>query len=480
MSELLEAAKRYLAYGLHPIPCEPRGKRPLLESWKPYQEQAPTVEKLEAWWERWPDANIGLVLGRGMFAVDVDSEEGARGLVEAGVVLPPYAPRSTTGKGYHVFLAGDSPDKVGLVSGVDIRGVGYVIAPPSVHPTGKSYSWVYPYTPDALPAAPLRLLELIQTARVEVDRDVSPTWLSSALAGVGDGQRDVTCTRIAGYFLAKGVEPAAVFELLLGWAERCTPPFPAHEVAKCVESIAKREGEHEIDLEEGVLTVEALYASAPEEHQWIWQDYLPEGSLAMLVAEEKAGKSTLFYALAAAVSKGWNFIGRETQQAPVLVLAVEEDATDVKLRARTFGMRPSDPVYFRVGDLPNTPRTHEQIRDVVLKHGIKLVFLDTLGHHLATVLESENDNLAVLKAVRPWMHLARETRACVVLVHHTGKSGQKYRGASAFGGVVDQILTLQYTHGNQRQLMAHGRYKQSPACMLLALEPTTNNYYEVK
>jgi replicative DNA helicase len=59
---------------------------------------------------------------------------------------------------------------------------------------------------------------------------------------VGEGGRDATCTRLAGYLLGKNLPPDVVEALLLEWAGRCTPPFPEAEVRKCVASIAKRGG----------------------------------------------------------------------------------------------------------------------------------------------------------------------------------------------------------------------------------------------
>ena len=131
MTQFLDAALAYRAAGLHPIPCEPRGKRPLI-AWKPYQDTAPTVEEIYYWWATTPQANVALVLGRGMLAVDIDSAEGRERLLAAGIVLPASAPTVSTGKGAHVYLKGSAPDCVGLIEGVDIRGVGYVVAPPSI------------------------------------------------------------------------------------------------------------------------------------------------------------------------------------------------------------------------------------------------------------------------------------------------------------------------------------------------------------
>lgn len=246
MNRFLAAAKAYLAAGLHPIACEPRGKRPMVPSWRPYQEVAPTEGELEAWWTLWPEANVGLVLGRGVFAVDLDSPDARERLEAAGIVLPTDAPAVATGKGAHVYLAGTAPDRIGLIPGVDIRGVGYVIAPPSIHPSGREYTWAVPFPADGrLPDGPPALMTLLRRPAEASDPKATSSgqdWLTQTLVGVAEGGRDATCTRLAGYFLGKGVPEDAVEIVLQAWAERCSPPFPADEVTKCVRSIAKREG----------------------------------------------------------------------------------------------------------------------------------------------------------------------------------------------------------------------------------------------
>jgi len=239
MSVFYEAAKMYLAAGLHPIPCMPRDKRPLVH-WKPYQDTAPTAAELEQWWQQWPDANVALVLGRGMFAVDIDSAEGRERLLAAGVELPADAPSVTTGKGAHVYLAGAAPDRVGLVPGVDIRGVGIVVAPPSIHPSGATYTWVQPMG-HALPAAPQPLLNLIGKPQTRVSNAVD--WFSQALLGSVEGGRNDTATKLAGRLLGAGL-PADAVDLILQrtFAPFCDPPMSPTELSAVVTSIAKREG----------------------------------------------------------------------------------------------------------------------------------------------------------------------------------------------------------------------------------------------
>jgi hypothetical protein len=249
MTSPLEAAREYRRLGLHPIPCQPRGKRPLVE-WKDYQEDPPHQDEIEAWWAKTPDANVALVLGRGTFAVDLDGGVDALKLLRAAGIEMPLCPVSRTGKGLHAFLSapGPVPDRVALLKNggsaqVDIRGVGIVVVPPSIHPTGKVYEWERPLELP-LPLAPAALLDLIQRGR-QRDTDGTPdaSWVAEALRGVPEGQRDDTCARLAGYFLHAGLDAKATEVVLLeSFAKNCTPPFRPADVRKTVQSIARKDG----------------------------------------------------------------------------------------------------------------------------------------------------------------------------------------------------------------------------------------------
>lgn len=256
-NSLLTAALEYQRLGYHPIPCAPREKRPLV-SWKDFQTTMPTTEQLTAWWERTPNANVALVLGRGKFAVDLDGGVDAEQLLaNEGIVLPVGAPRSKTGGGYHVFLSSYNPvaDRVGLLTTngskpqVDIRGIGIVVAPPSIHPNGATYQWIEPLV-EKPPHAPLALMDLIgrkaeapASARSERGEKVGDRfWVADALHGVGEGQRDQMCTKLAGFFLHKQIDVETTIAILSNtFAKACTPPFHPADVEKCVRSIARRE-----------------------------------------------------------------------------------------------------------------------------------------------------------------------------------------------------------------------------------------------
>ena len=268
-------AHYYHGLGLHPVPLAPRSKVPPARfPLKRYQTQQPTEVEVFKWFGH-PSAhgapNIALVLGRGVIAVDLDGAGAEEALAEAGVTLPPDAPRSRTSEhSCHVFLSAphgvgnrvamlaaaekrpDNPEKP--LWQVDVRGDGgYVVAPPSVHPDGHLYEWEHKIGTD-LPAAPRQLLDLIArtggpgkapgkaaSASAGPGSPDAPKWVSEALQGVGEGRRDDTCARLAGYFLKKGIPADIVRTQLYAFGDRCRPPFPRDQVDKTVLSVQAKE-----------------------------------------------------------------------------------------------------------------------------------------------------------------------------------------------------------------------------------------------
>ena len=241
-----EAAREYLALGLHPIPIRHRSKAPEI-AWERYQTERPLADEVDQWWEIFPTAGVGLVMGRGTLAVDLDGGTAAEQLlIDQGIYLP-GAPRVQTPHGQHVYLSTPKPigDRVGLLSTrggkpqVDIKGLGYVVAPPSINDEGIPYTWRIPLAVP-FPQAPQTLLDLILQPTTAPASSNGAEWAVDALRGVGHGQRDMTCTRLAGLLIGKGLDPEVVEALLEPWGTTCSPPFDRSEIRKCVRSIAKR------------------------------------------------------------------------------------------------------------------------------------------------------------------------------------------------------------------------------------------------
>lgn len=220
----------------------------------------------------------------------------------------------------------------------------------------------------------------------------------------------------------------------------------------------------------------ALLATAPEDVPWVWKGFLPKGTLVLLAAYMKVGKTTFAYALLIAVARGEPFLGFATKKGAVLILAVEEHARDVVQRLRRFGMHEEDPIHVHVGRLPNDWETLGQVTEFIRTNRISVVFIDTVSRFW--LLENENDNAEVIRQVDPLLELARQTEAVVLLAHHErkqgGHGGRSIRGASALFAAVDQALILEERQGgktNQRVLRTIGRYEEdSPGELTIELD----------
>jgi hypothetical protein len=209
---------------------------------------------------------------------------------------------------------------------------------------------------------------------------------------------------------------------------------------------------------------------------WVWEPYLPVGSLSLLTAYAKVGKSTFAYPLALAIARGKPFLGTPTTQGAVLILAVEEHSRDARLRLERFGATPADPIFIHAGRLD--PGAFGPLRQFVKDHSIRLVLLDTLSRYWH--IKDENDNPEIERLVSPFVDLAHETDSAVVLIHHHRKSGgadgHAIRGGGGLLALVDQALSLEKRSdgaGNARQrvLTALGRYSDdSPAKLILELD----------
>jgi hypothetical protein len=147
---ILEAALDYRERGWSVVPVVPRAKRPLIR-WQPFQEKIASEEDIRAWYRRTPEANVSIVTGAlsGLVVLDVDPRHGGAesltALTKDHGALPRTMESKTGGGGRHLYFrhpGGELRNRAGLAAGLDVRGDGGVIvAPPSIHPSGKPYRW---------------------------------------------------------------------------------------------------------------------------------------------------------------------------------------------------------------------------------------------------------------------------------------------------------------------------------------------------
>jgi hypothetical protein len=147
---LVDFALQYAARGWHVFPLKPRSKIPLIgkaAGGQGFHDATIDPKQIETWWGQCPEANIGLSTGpSGLVVLDADGPEG---LAELDALVRQHGPLprtlvSKTGRGFHFFFSGTGiPSSQVKGSHLDVRGsTGYVVLPPSVHPSGAAYEWV--------------------------------------------------------------------------------------------------------------------------------------------------------------------------------------------------------------------------------------------------------------------------------------------------------------------------------------------------
>ncbi len=221
------------------------------------------------------------------------------------------------------------------------------------------------------------------------------------------------------------------------------------------------------------VPVSTFLANPPEEVEWVLEEYLPESGLVIVAGRPKDGKTTWVYHLIIKVAQGLPFLGRATCQGAVLILAVEESRRDVQLRLRDLGAENLTNLYIHVGPSESTPTVFAEITQFVRDHQIKLVVVDTLTTFWR--VQNENDASEVTQAMKPLLRLARESGACVLLIHHTRKSegqyGDEIRGSGALFAAVDVALILKRHEVQiQRRLLAQSRYPETPSELVIELQ----------
>jgi|SRR5215831_6488401 len=161
-----EAQHLAVDLGWYVLPVKPHAKEPLTRNG--VKDATNDERAILHYWERWPDANIGIATGApGPTVLDVDDPQAAA-FALAGLENA-QTPESATARGRHLFYAGSESATVRLAYG-ELRGVGsYVVVPPSVHPSGKAYVWLVEPRSRALPPVPASLVsEATSTAGVGV------------------------------------------------------------------------------------------------------------------------------------------------------------------------------------------------------------------------------------------------------------------------------------------------------------------------
>ncbi len=144
MSEkLYKEALKLSALGLKVHPLKPNSKAPA--SRNGYKDASQKPEQLATWFMG-TDSNIGVRTGNGLLVIDFDPRNGGlESYEEIKEYLPETLRVNTSNGGFHLYFKSDEFIKSGanvLGQGVVVRAEeSYVVAPPSILPSGEQYSF---------------------------------------------------------------------------------------------------------------------------------------------------------------------------------------------------------------------------------------------------------------------------------------------------------------------------------------------------
>ena len=228
----------------------------------------------------------------------------------------------------------------------------------------------------------------------------------------------------------------------------------------------------------GLMSLAALYELPPEEVSWTVEGLLPTGSLSILIAKPKVGKSSLIRELVRDVALGETFLGREVDPGLVIYLAFEERIHSVREAFESMAV-PQDAQILLTVDKSDCPDVETLVK-LIEKHKPSLVIIDTLIRFCK--VQDLNDYVGVTRAMEPLAELARSS-GCSILVSHHGKKGEtENNGDSALGstalfGMVDTLIRIRVDGQNRRIISTEQRYGDSLESSMLSMDRSTKRVH---
>lgn len=305
MSRMLKAALGYAQHGWPVFPIVPRAKQPMTRAG--FKDATTDEAQIRRWWHETPDANIGFSPGRAqLMVIDVDGPDGRQAAAALGLLSEPTL-AVLTGRedgGIHLYfqhpggVVGNAP----LAPHLDVRADdGYVLLPPSVHPSGAMYRWdkadILTLPPDMpMPSNGTKARSLVPGPTMTV---------------IPEGGRNQALTSLAGTLRRRGLEaPEIAGALAAVNATRCRPPLPDSEVLAIAASVGRYAPTAPITTERAPETLavrnarigddaQASLCSPSDATSWGWPEFdqqfgrVVPGWLYMVGARPSNGKTTL-------------------------------------------------------------------------------------------------------------------------------------------------------------------------------------------
>ncbi len=261
---LKQAALQYAACGFAVFPLRPGSKRPRSKS-HGFYDATTDLSQIEAWWTENPDYNIGMPVGNGIIAIDLDVNHGNSG-IDGGRTFEEYTVthgefpktavcRSPRG-GRHLYYRVNEAVKshIDVTSGIDIGAKGhYMVLPPSVNEFGQ-YKWEGPSIIDGIADADDTVMEFL-AAQGGKKKKSSPFQPRSNYDPaeypdiIPEGGRHRFLLSQLGTMINAGLSEERIRERIYELNQkRCSPPQSDEELEDNILEALSRYGQEESDM----------------------------------------------------------------------------------------------------------------------------------------------------------------------------------------------------------------------------------------
>lgn len=430
----------YASAGWPVFPIRPTGRYKKTNT----KIDATTDQKvISNWWSEHPNAQVGIPTGltSGLLVLDCNiRDDGAgarelRRLLKGSNVEMIGVPTTKTPDGFNYFYKwprGTKSVADRLSPHVKVRGEDdYIIAPGSRNAQGITHNWYAGDDPSRcdLQIPPHELLTLIEISAPETT-DLTPT-----------AKTDKTLNQSQG-------------------------------------------GDTPQKNRNSSLTPVDLNLSVKQRNDWLVEDMLFKGDLALLVGKEAVGKSFIAIDLAICLARGQRWAGQKTNYCGVLYLALEGERGITQRFIAQVEKHKTDfenqnvPLAFHNPALdlchPNAEElllnaTYDFKADFNCTPG--LIIIDTLAQAFGG---DENSSEFMRACLRTLKAVTRQTGVTFLLIHHFGKDVKNGpRGHSSLAAACDTIFSLE--KGEDGIVLKEQKQKDSDCTFKTRVEliPTT-------
>ena len=416
---LMEEAKKYVDNGMLVFPLKNNSKsKQLVASWK--TEATDQFEKIEEWWNQFPNANIGIQTGNGLIVIDIDNKNSHKGNQSIGPFFKSFpATRivQTPNHGFHIYyhVNKEIRCRVNLYDGIDIRGEGgYVLAPPSVV-DGKQYQIYHNHPIADANEAVYEFLNVTKKETINLIDEFIPI-----------GCRNDTLFKLGCSLQAKGLLNESITEALKKENElHCESPLSEKELYLILEGIQKRYKKGSLNIQTSEQTDEYFNAAELVTHEYedeheIVKAFIPIG-VTLLGAPQKIGKTFFALQLSNCVANGSDFLGKEVEQGNVLYFALEDSKSKINKRLKNYGIPISKNLNFKcIKPYDENFNMEKEIeRELSIHPNLKMIVVDTFPKIRK---EAKVDYQCEYEEVTLYHELAMKYEIAIVLILHLRKT----------------------------------------------------------